>query len=113
MKSLIQLAGMLTHYDPNREMIVTCDASTKGVGAVLYHIMPDGTERPVVMASRSLSPAEKNYSQIDREALALTFAAKKFHQYVYAFLGQFTYKGQVAMNNVLVVDHEGPTLLGS
>lgn len=30
-----------------------------------------------------------------------------------AFLGQFTYKGQVAMNNVLVVDHEGPTLLGS
>lgn len=74
---------MLTHYDPNREMIVTCDASTKGVGAVLYHIMPDGTERPVVMASRSLSPAEKNYSQIDREALALTFAAKKFHQYVY------------------------------
>ena len=29
-----------------------------------------------------------------------------------AFLGQFTYMGQVAMNNVLVVDHEGPTLLG-
>ena len=28
-----------------------------------------------------------------------------------AFLGQFTYNGQVTMNNVLVVDHEGPTLL--
>ena len=40
-KSLIQLAG-----DPNREMVVTCNASPKGFGAVLYHIMPDGTERP-------------------------------------------------------------------
>ena len=45
--------------------------------------MPDGTEHPVVMASRSLSPAKKNYTQIDRDALAFTFAAKKFHQYVY------------------------------
>ena len=83
-KSPIQSAGVLTHYDPNlEEMVVSCDASPKGVGAVLYHIMPDGTARPVVMATRSLSHAEKNYSQIDREALALTFAVKKFHQYVY------------------------------
>ena len=34
--------------------------------------MPDGTERPVVMASRSLSPVEENYSQIDREALSMS-----------------------------------------
>ena len=53
-KSLIQSAGVLTHYDPNREMVVTCDVSPKGVGAVLYHTMSDGTERPVVMSSRSL-----------------------------------------------------------
>lgn len=78
-KSLIQSAGVLTHYYPNRESVVTCDAYPKGVGAVLYHIMPHGTERPVVMAIRSFSPAEKNYSQIYREALALTFAVKKFH----------------------------------
>ena len=81
-KTLIASAGVLTHYDPNKEMVITCDASPKGVGAVLYHVMPDGTERPVVMASRSLSPAEKNYSQIDKKALALTFAVKKFHQYI-------------------------------
>ena len=71
-KSLTQSAGVQTHYDPNREMVVN-----PGFG------MPAGTEHPVVMASRSLSPSEKNYSQIDREALALTFAVKKFHQYVY------------------------------
>ena len=43
---------------------------------MLYHIMSDGSEHPVVMASRSLSPAQKNYSQIDKEALALIFAVK-------------------------------------
>ena len=64
-------------------MVVPGDAFPKGVGAALYHTMPDGTECPVVMASRFLSPAEKNYSQIGREALALTFAVKIFHQYVY------------------------------
>ena len=81
-KILIQSAGVLTHYDPKKEMVITCDASPKGVGAVLYHVMPDGSDHPIVMASRSLSPAEKNYSQIDKEALGLIFAVKKFHQYI-------------------------------
>ena len=79
-KGLIQTAGILVHYDPNKEIVVTCDASPKGVGAVLYHKMSDGSERPICMASRSLDSTENNYSQIDREALALTFAVKKFHQ---------------------------------
>ena len=77
MKILIQSAGVLTHYDPKKEMVITCDASPKGVGAVLYHVMPDGSEHPIVMASRSLSPAEKNYSQIDKEALGLIFRGKE------------------------------------
>ena len=81
-KILIKSAGVLTHYDPKKEMVITCDASPKEVGAVLYHVMPDGSEHPIVMASRSLSPAEKNYSQIDKEALGLIFAVKKFHQYI-------------------------------
>ena len=37
----------------------------------------------IAFASRSLSPAEKNYSQLDKEALAIVFGVKKFHQYVY------------------------------
>ena len=45
--------------------------------------MPDGTERPIAYASRSLSVAEKNYSQLDREGLSLIFGVKKFHQYLY------------------------------
>ena len=33
--------------------------------------------------SRTLSPAEKRYSQLDREALAIIFGVKRFHQYLF------------------------------
>ena len=44
---------------------------------------PDGTERPIAYASRTLLPSERNYAQIEREALSLVFGIQKFHQYIY------------------------------
>ena len=50
----------------------------------LVHCPPwDGTEKLVAFASRTLAPAEKNYSQLDREALAIMFGVKRFHSYLY------------------------------
>ena len=63
------------------------DASPYGVGAVLSHVT-DRVERPVCYASRSLTVAEKNYGHIEKEGLALVFAVKKFHHYLYGH--QFT-----------------------
>ena len=70
-------------YDPSLPIQVAADAFSYGVGAVLSHVMPDSSEHLIVFASRTQSPSEKNYSQIEREALALVFGVQKFHQYLY------------------------------
>lgn len=73
----------ITHFDPKKKIIVAADASSYGMGAVLLHEMPDGSKRPVIHAASSFTKAEKNYPQVQREALALTFAVKKFHRYIF------------------------------
>lgn len=74
--------NLLVHYDPEKELILSVDASPVGLGAVISH-NEDGQDRPIAFASRSLTAAEKNYSQIDREALAIMFGVRRFHKYLY------------------------------
>lgn len=81
-KKLLLNNNLLVHYDPKLPIILSCDASPYGVGAILSHMI-DGEEKPVFMVSSSLSPAEKNYSQLHREALAIIFGIKRFHKYLY------------------------------
>ena len=82
-KELLQSAELLVHFDPKKELILASDASDYGVGAVLSHKMEDGSERPVGYVSRSLNDAERNYSTLEKEALAIIFGVKKFHQFLY------------------------------
>ena len=82
-KKLLISAEVLVHFDVKKDLILSCDASPSGVGAVLAHRMPDGSERPVAYASGSLNPAERNYSHLDKEGVAVIFGVRKFHQYLY------------------------------
>ena len=82
-KNMLKTSALLVHYDSHKPILLACDASPYGIGAVLSHEMEDGSERPIGFVSRTLSPAEKGYSQLDKEALAIYFGVSKFHQYLY------------------------------
>ncbi|XP_035806354.2 uncharacterized protein K02A2.6-like [Amphiprion ocellaris] len=82
-KELLHSGPLLVHFDPDKDVILSCDASPYGIGAVLSHRMEDGTEKPIGYVSRTLTAAEKGYSQLEKEGLAVVFAVKRFHQYLY------------------------------
>ena len=50
---------------------------------MISHVIPDGEEKPIAFASRTLNEAEPNYAQLEREALSIVFGVRKFHQYLY------------------------------
>lgn len=81
-KGQLTSSQVLTHYDPSKKLKLECDASPYGLGAVISHETKTG-DRPIAYASRTLSAAEKNYAQIEKEALAIIFGLKKFHEYLF------------------------------
>jgi len=86
-KELLTRPPLLQWPDLEKPFIVSTDASGYALGAVLSQ-EHDGVEKPVAYASRVLSAAEENYSVMEKELLAIVFAVKKFHCYLYG--GHFT-----------------------
>ena len=74
---------VLAYADYRLPIKLHTDASTSGLGAVLYQTQ-NGIDRVVAYASRSLKPAEKNYPVHKLEFLALKWAVTdKFYNYLY------------------------------
>ncbi|XGW05285.1 hypothetical protein V3C99_016006 [Haemonchus contortus] len=88
-KSMICSAPVLAQPDieaarrGDRPFVICTDASTTGLGAVLSQEGKDGHLHPIFFASKSLSKAERNYHITDLEALAVVFALRRFHMFIY------------------------------
>ena len=77
-KRIISSTPVLKYFNPRTEPVLQCDASMHGLGACL---MQNG--QPVAFASRSLTPTEVQYAQIEKELLAIVFGMEKFETYLY------------------------------
>lgn len=77
-KDALRAAPTLQYYDVNGKLTLSVDASSKALGAVL---LQEG--KPLAYASATLNPAQMNYPQIEKEALAIRYGCKKFHSYIY------------------------------
>ena len=77
-QQLVTEAPVLAFYDPSKELLIQCDASQSGLGAVLLQ-----NGKPLAYSSRALTPTEKNYAQIEKELLAIVFSVEKWHQYAF------------------------------
>lgn len=80
-KKLLQNSPTLAYFDPGKLISISADASSYGLGACLIQTSK-GKNEVVAYASRLLSDTEQRYAQIEREALALAWAADKFSEYV-------------------------------
>lgn len=74
-------AAVLVHFDTKMSTVLITDASPLGI-EVLTQWEPSGEECPIAFASCSLATAEKNYRQLDKEALIFVFGVAKFRQYL-------------------------------
>ena len=81
-KDLLCSKVTLAYYDMKKPTVLITDASPVGVGAILSQVNEDGSTSIVAYASKALSPAESNYSQVEREAFGIVWACEKFRFYL-------------------------------
>jgi transposase InsO family protein len=77
-KAALTKSSMLATYDPNKPLELESDASQVAIGGVLSQ---EGV--PIIFISKILSPAERKYSQIEREALAIVWSVRRCHRFLF------------------------------
>jgi transposase InsO family protein len=77
-KKIIAKTPVLTYFNPKAQHTIQTDASLQGLGAVL---LQEG--KPVTFVSRSLLPAEKHYSSLERELLGVEFGLRRLYNFTH------------------------------
>ena len=82
-KKQLSSTTVLAHYDTKLPLRLAGDTSSYCIGAMILHILPEGSERPISYTSKTLLTSEHNYAQLEKEALSLVHGVQKFHSYLY------------------------------
>ena len=80
-KAELSKPTVLAHYHPTAQTKLSVDASSFGLGAV-WLLKVNAACKLIAYSSRSMTPTEMRYAQIEKEALATTWACKKLSQYI-------------------------------
>ncbi len=99
LKKTLLSSSVLKVADSSRQFILQTDASDRGLGAVLSQKNDQGVEHPVAYASRKLLPREVNYATIEKECLAIVWALRFFHIYLYG--QQFLSRIFISFNHLM------------
>ena len=81
-KEKLSSALALAIFDPSLETTLSANASFYGLGAVLTQRQANGKWKPIVCISHALTPTKRRYTQIEKEALATTWASMRLVDYL-------------------------------
>ena len=84
LKDSINSDMCLQYFNTTKPVTLQVNASKVSFGAVLIQNDSKGRCKPVAFASKSLTPAETRYANIEHEMLAVVFGCMKFHHYLYS-----------------------------
>ncbi len=73
---------ILALFDPIGKTLLSADATSYGLGAVLMQKQRDSTICHIAYASRSMTSTQQRYAQIEKDALAITCGCEQFSDYL-------------------------------
>jgi hypothetical protein len=81
LKEAVINTSPLAFIDYAKEILICCDSSQFGAGAVLFQFDADGHEHPIAYASRKYTIAERNYNTFQQEAAVIVWSLEKFSEF--------------------------------
>ena len=83
LQQVLTTAPVLKHPDFNKPFVIRCDASPTAIGAVLLQDDDTGAFHPIAYLSKALNDAQRNYSQPQREVLAVLYSLETWRTYIF------------------------------